>query len=111
MTRQIHRIRDDCGRRISGSGRFGEHRDSVGDSERKAAAPPSARRNSADRIRCMESYCAEQTWMIRPLNHAHRELFPLPDVDGNVVAVSVLRISSATAPATAAIGVINVPAA
>jgi hypothetical protein len=31
--------------------------------------------------------------MIRPLNHAHRELFPLPDVDGNVAAV--VHISAA----------------
>src|SRR5438445_12049444 len=93
MYGQIHCIRDDCGRRIGGSSRFGKHRDSIGDSERKAAASPSARRNSADRVRCMESYCAEQTWMIRPLNHAHRELFPLPDVDGNVAAV--VHISAA----------------
>src|SRR5437899_7703606 len=93
MSGQIHCIRDDCGRRIGGSSRFGKHRDSIGDSERKAAASPSARRNSADRVRCMESYCAEQKWMIWPLNHAHSEYFFLPYVNVDGATVLIVRTS------------------
>jgi hypothetical protein len=44
VTRKIDGIRDQGGRRISYGGRGREHRDSVGDAKREAAAAPARRR-------------------------------------------------------------------
>jgi hypothetical protein len=123
MSGQIDGIGDDGGGGIGLRRRPRQHRYRIGNAERKAAAVAAAGRDAPRGIVGVDHHRAHQAVAIGPIHQADGELLAVTEMQRDIAAivdVSALelrrasiapRISSATLPATAAIGVMKQSAA
>ncbi len=119
MAGQVDRVGDHGGGRVRHGRCPRQHRDGVGDAEGEAAAAPAAGGDAAHRHGGGDRARAEQARPVGPVDQADAEALPgarcramspplLTNARSRAAAASMAaRISSATAPATAAIGVMN----
>ena len=87
MAGQIDGIGDDGGGGIGLRSRFRQHRDGIGDAERKTAAVPAAGRNAPRGIVGVDHDRAQKAMAIGPIHQADGELFALTQMQRDIAAI------------------------